>query len=54
MAEIDIPKMIQFWSALKQEGISALLGGRWYMSIAHTDEDVTKTLETADKVMATL
>ena len=54
MAELDVAKMIQFWAALKQEGISALLGGRWYMSIAHTNEDVTKTLEATDKVMATL
>jgi glutamate-1-semialdehyde 2,1-aminomutase len=54
MAGMDAGRMIQFWAALKQEGISALLGGRWYMSIAHTDEDVTKTLEAADKVMAAL
>jgi glutamate-1-semialdehyde 2,1-aminomutase len=54
LAGIDFQKVLQFWAALKQEGISAVIGGRWYMSIAHTEEDVTRTLEAADKVMATL
>jgi glutamate-1-semialdehyde aminotransferase len=39
---------------MKQEGISVLAGCRWFMTIAHTDADVDRTLEAADKVMATL
>ncbi|MBW2617253.1 MAG: aminotransferase class III-fold pyridoxal phosphate-dependent enzyme [Deltaproteobacteria bacterium] len=54
MADLDIPMLLKFWEAMKQEGFAILTGGRWYMTIVHTDEDIDRTLESADKVMATL
>jgi len=51
---IDMEKTLKFWSGMNHEGIGVLAGGRWYMSIVHTDADVQRTLEAADKVMGTL
>lgn len=54
MTSLDLEKTLNFWSGMNLEGIGVMAGGRWYMSIAHTDADVEKTLEAADKVMGTL
>ena len=54
LATIDLEAMINFWAAMYQEGISVLAGGRWYMTIQHTDADVERTLKAADKVFETL
>jgi glutamate-1-semialdehyde 2,1-aminomutase len=54
MATIDLEKVFAFWAGMYQEGICVLAGGRWYMTITHTDADVERTLEAADKVMETL
>jgi len=54
LASIDIEATLGFWAGMAQEGILVLAGGRWYMSIVHTDEDVEKTLQAADKVMEAL
>ncbi len=54
LAELDIEALFKFWEGMHDEGIGVLAGGRWYMSTAHTDEDVDRTLEAADKVMGTL
>jgi glutamate-1-semialdehyde aminotransferase len=51
---LDLEKTLSFWSGMNIEGIGVMAGGRWYMSIAHTDGDVDRTLETVDKVMQTL
>jgi glutamate-1-semialdehyde 2,1-aminomutase len=51
MASIDLDKTLNFWSGMNLEGIGVMAGGRWYMSIAHTDADVDRTLQAADKVM---
>jgi len=51
---IDLETTLGFWAAMAQEGILVLAGGRWYMSIAHTDKDVETTLQAADKVMEAL
>ena len=51
---LNLEATLGFWAGMKQEGISVLAGGRWYMTIVHTDADVDRTLEAADKVMATL
>ncbi len=53
-SRIDIEATLGFWAGMAQEGILVLAGGRWYMSIVHTDEDVEKTLQAADKVMEAL
>jgi len=39
---------------MEKEGVLILLGGRWYMSAGHTDDDVNMTLEAVDKSMAKL
>jgi glutamate-1-semialdehyde 2,1-aminomutase len=54
MTGLDLEKTLNFWSGMNLEGIGVMAGGRWYMSIAHTDADVEKTLKAADKVMGTL
>jgi len=54
MTSLDLEKTLNFWSGMNLEGIGVLAGGRWYMSIAHTEADVEKTLKAADKVMGTL
>ncbi|MGD0947999.1 MAG: aminotransferase class III-fold pyridoxal phosphate-dependent enzyme [Candidatus Binatia bacterium] len=54
MADLDLEKTLNFWSGMNLEGIGVMVGGRWYMSIAHTDADVEKTLQAADKVMGSL
>ena len=39
---------------MQQEGVLMFLGGRWFMSIVHTDADVGQTLEAADECIADL
>jgi glutamate-1-semialdehyde 2,1-aminomutase len=48
--ELDSGIVASFWGAMQEEGIVLIPDGRWYPSIAHTDEDVDRTLEIADKV----
>ena len=52
MEEFDLNLLYSFWPKMQEEGIIVMAGGRWYMSMAHTDADVDKTLEVADKTMA--
>jgi len=52
--DLDIWKLFDFWKKMQEEGIIVMAGGRWYMSIAHTDADIDKTLEAADRCMAKL
>lgn len=40
-----------FQMALLDEGVLALPDGRWYISVAHTDEDVDMTLEAVQKAV---
>jgi glutamate-1-semialdehyde 2,1-aminomutase len=54
LARIDFGSYMRFWQGMQEQGIIILAGGRWYMSIAHTDGDVDRTLEAADKVMSSL
>jgi glutamate-1-semialdehyde 2,1-aminomutase len=51
---IDVETMLNFWAGMYQQGIGVLAGGRWYMSIVHTEADVERTLAAADIVMETL
>ncbi|MCE5254626.1 MAG: aspartate aminotransferase family protein [Actinomycetia bacterium] len=44
----------KFRLCLANENILILFGGRWLISAAHTDEDVDRTLECADRAVARL
>jgi hypothetical protein len=48
---LDFDKYILWWIGLQDKGVLTLAGGRWYPSIVHSREDVTRTLEAADSVM---
>ena len=50
----DLAATLGFWAGMAQEGVFVLAGGRWYMTLVHTDEDVERTLQAADKVMEAL
>jgi len=52
LKDLDIWKLFDFWKKMQEEGIIVMAGGRWYMSIAHTDKDIDRTLEAADRSMA--
>ena len=54
LQQLDFGQLVKFWSDMQQEGVLMFLGGRWFMSIAHTDADVEQTLEAADKCIADL
>jgi len=54
LEKLDFGLYLRFWAAMQQERIVILVGGRWYPSIVHTQEDVDETLDAADRVMATL
>ena len=46
-------EMIERWrNALADEGVLLMRGGRWYMCAALTDDDISRTLECADRAMA--
>jgi len=47
----DDMKSMDFNSKLIDEGVLALLGGRWYISTALTEADVDETLERAERAM---
>jgi glutamate-1-semialdehyde 2,1-aminomutase len=44
----------QFRIRLADEGILILFGGRWLISGAHTEEDIDRTLECADRAVGRL
>jgi glutamate-1-semialdehyde 2,1-aminomutase len=54
LQQLDFEQLVEFWSTMQQEGVLMFLGGRWFMSIVHTDADVEQTLEATDKCMAAL
>ena len=41
-----------FAVALLDEGVLVLPDGRWYLSTAHSDEDIERTLEAARRTLA--
>ena len=41
----------KFWEALQEEGVLIPFVGRWYLSFAHTKEDIAQTLERTDKAL---
>jgi glutamate-1-semialdehyde 2,1-aminomutase len=48
----DLSARDQFLQAMLAEGIYLMPDGRWYISLAHTAEDVTRTLVAVRKVFA--
>ena len=50
----DESKYGRFRDAMLERGVRLNVAGQWYVSTAHTDEDVEKTLAAADEAMASL
>jgi glutamate-1-semialdehyde 2,1-aminomutase len=48
----DNESYTKFLSRIIDEGVLVLMGGRWYISAALTEEDVDETLNRADRAMA--
>jgi glutamate-1-semialdehyde 2,1-aminomutase len=48
----DKSKLGKFIAAMHDEGIRLIGRGLWYISTAHTDEDIDTALETADRVLS--
>jgi glutamate-1-semialdehyde 2,1-aminomutase len=47
----DKQKYSNFALALLDEGVLILPDGRWYLSAAHTDEDIERTLEAVERTL---
>jgi glutamate-1-semialdehyde 2,1-aminomutase len=54
LSTLDVWMLFDFVKKMQNEGVVMLQGGRWYMTVVHTDRDIDQTLEAADRVMATL
>jgi glutamate-1-semialdehyde 2,1-aminomutase len=52
--QMDMVKLDNWREMLAEEGLLLMRGGRWYLSAAHSDADVDRALELADRVMAKL
>ena len=50
----DSELLDKFRANMNEEGVIVMLGGRWYMTTVHTDADIDKTLEAADRSAAKL
>ncbi len=50
----DIEKQNRFRTLLAEDGILMMWGGRWYVSAAHSEADIDKALECADRVLGKL
>jgi glutamate-1-semialdehyde 2,1-aminomutase len=53
-AAVDTQKERRWAELMAEEGIILMFGGRFYISSAHTETDVQRTLECADRVMGKL
>lgn len=51
---VDSARYAVFTRRLQDRGVRAIGRGLWYVSAAHTDEDLDRTLDIADKVMRTM
>ena len=50
----DGAKYARFSEKLLDEGVRTIPAGRWYLTAAHTEADIDRTLEAVDQVLATL
>jgi glutamate-1-semialdehyde 2,1-aminomutase len=51
VAQIDMAKMMKFWTEMAKEGALAAPYARWYLCTAHTDADIDRTLEVAERAI---
>ena len=51
---VDAEKGERFWTGMMERGVRKMPGTDWYLSTAHTEEDIEQTLRAADEVFATL
>jgi len=49
--KLDRTMGIIFWSKLMERGIVQMPDARWFISAAHTDEDIDRALEASDEVL---
>ena len=54
LSNADREKYGKFIEGMLERGVRVMERGMWFMSAAHSDEDVKKTLAAADEVFATL
>lgn len=52
--QTDMEKLDEWREMLAEEGLLLMRGGRWYLSVAHSDADVDRALELAARAMARL
>jgi glutamate-1-semialdehyde 2,1-aminomutase len=53
-AGADVERQEKFRKALFDKGVIIMVKGRWYVTGGHTEQDVDKTLEVANSVVASL
>lgn len=51
LQDADLSKPNQLRRLLADEGILIMWGGRWYITIAHTEEDIDLTLQSVEKTI---
>ncbi len=51
---VDRARLNKFISAMHEEGVRIIGRGLWYISAAHTDEDIDQAVDTARRVLASL
>jgi glutamate-1-semialdehyde 2,1-aminomutase len=54
LAGLDNELLNRFARNIQEEGVIPLLGGRWFIDMAHTREDAEKAIDAAGKAMARL
>jgi glutamate-1-semialdehyde 2,1-aminomutase len=47
----DVAAHDRFWEALQDRGIRTVPEGTWFVSAAHTEEDVARTLAAVDEAL---
>lgn len=50
----DAARYARFRQAMLERGVRLIPSGRWFLSTAHTEKDIDKTLAAADQAMASL
>ncbi|HEU5299311.1 MAG TPA: aminotransferase class III-fold pyridoxal phosphate-dependent enzyme, partial [bacterium] len=51
-ARVSREPYARFAEAMLREGVRVIPGGRWYVSLAHTEEDIERTCEAVDRALA--
>jgi glutamate-1-semialdehyde 2,1-aminomutase len=53
-ARVSREPYARFAAAMLAEGVRVIPGGRWYVSLAHTEEDIDRTCEAMDRALERL